>query len=222
MSTPAQCLANAENAKHSTGPKTEEGKAKVAMNGIRHGLFTAYERLAPADSARIGQFIEELHEGFPDQCAAYEDVIRDYAIAKWRNELSTRMESAFIASAIADERANPESAALIERHGEDILLGYALRHDAAGPNVFSKLMRYEARVKKELHRASGVYDQLLQTIAAQTVRANPMFRPNAETQQPAPPETAPQTPRNALCPCGSGMKFKRCCGADAPAVLCAA
>ncbi|MBL8173257.1 MAG: SEC-C domain-containing protein [Bryobacterales bacterium] len=29
----------------------------------------------------------------------------------------------------------------------------------------------------------------------------------------------PQTPRNALCPCGSGNKFKRCCGKDAPPVL---
>jgi len=32
-----------------------------------------------------------------------------------------------------------------------------------------------------------------------------------------------QTPRNALCPCGSGNKYKRCCGKNAPPVLtCAA
>jgi hypothetical protein len=28
-----------------------------------------------------------------------------------------------------------------------------------------------------------------------------------------------QTPRNALCPCGSGNKYKRCCGRNAPPVL---
>lgn len=34
------------------------------------------------------------------------------------------------------------------------------------------------------------------------------------------PETkGSQTPRNAQCPCGSGQKFKRCCGVEAPAVL---
>jgi uncharacterized protein YecA (UPF0149 family) len=27
------------------------------------------------------------------------------------------------------------------------------------------------------------------------------------------------TPRNAQCPCGSGQKYKRCCGKNAPAVL---
>jgi hypothetical protein len=29
----------------------------------------------------------------------------------------------------------------------------------------------------------------------------------------------PPTPRNAPCPCGSGQKYKRCCGRYAPAVL---
>jgi hypothetical protein len=28
-----------------------------------------------------------------------------------------------------------------------------------------------------------------------------------------------KTPRNALCPCGSGRKHKRCCGQSAPPVL---
>jgi hypothetical protein len=32
-------------------------------------------------------------------------------------------------------------------------------------------------------------------------------------------DSAPQTPRNAPCPCGSGQKYKRCCGKTAPPVL---
>jgi hypothetical protein len=34
--------------------------------------------------------------------------------------------------------------------------------------------------------------------------------------------TLNQTPRNATCPCGSGIKYKRCCGKQAPPVLNAA
>ncbi len=30
---------------------------------------------------------------------------------------------------------------------------------------------------------------------------------------PSPTEKYPGTPRNAFCPCGSGRKYKRCCGA---------
>jgi transposase len=37
-------------------------------------------------------------------------------------------------------------------------------------------------------------------------------------------DSAPGIPRNSSCPCGSGLKHKRCCGRSAPAVLgpCAA
>jgi uncharacterized protein YchJ len=47
-------------------------------------------------------------------------------------------------------------------------------------------------------------------------------------QEPEPEETtelasnckpAPQTARNAPCPCKSGEKYKRCCGKNAPPVL---
>jgi hypothetical protein len=38
MATSAQILANQANAQHSTGPKTDEGKAKASRNNIRHGL----------------------------------------------------------------------------------------------------------------------------------------------------------------------------------------
>ena len=219
MATPAQCIANAENAKLSTGPKTEAGKANVAKNGVQHGLFAAYERLAPADSARINEFIEELHDCFPEHCPAYEtDVIRDYAIAKWRSELFYRMEASFFESAIACGRALPETSALIEQSGEGILFGLALQRDAAGPNVQSKLMRYESRVTKELKRAREAYCQVLNLIGNRAEKAKPISSPKVESS----PAVPPQTPRNSPCPCGSGQKFKRCCGENAPAVLNAA
>lgn len=38
MTTLGQTLANRENAQKSTGPTSEEGKARVALNGVTHGL----------------------------------------------------------------------------------------------------------------------------------------------------------------------------------------
>ena len=214
MATPAQCIANVANAQHSTGPKTEEGKSRSARNGIKHGLFATYERLAPAECARVNEFIEELHDGFTEQCTSFEDIIRQYAIAKWRGELFYCMEASFYESAVADERMKDPEAS------QDLLLGGALRRDAEGPNLFSKLMRYESRVSKELRLARDAYFNLIQIIADN--KAKPISSPKSA----APPSVAPlgnaQTPRNAPCPCGSGQKFKRCCGEGAPAVLCAA
>jgi hypothetical protein len=37
---------------------------------------------------------------------------------------------------------------------------------------------------------------------------------------PAQPAACVEIARNALCPCGSGIKYKRCCGANAPPKLC--
>ena len=41
---------------------------------------------------------------------------------------------------------------------------------------------------------------------------------NVESVENTAPDSS-QTPRSARCPCGSGLKYKRCCGTNAPPVL---
>ncbi len=50
MATPAQVLSNQENAKHSTGPKTEAGKLNSKLNATRHGL-TGQTVVLPTEDA---------------------------------------------------------------------------------------------------------------------------------------------------------------------------
>ncbi len=55
------------------------------------------------------------------------------------------------------------------------------------------------------------------TAGYNTARREPEPEPEDEIHHNSSLST--QTPRNALCPCGSKLKYKRCCGKDAPPVL---
>ena len=216
MSSPAQCLANAGNAKLSTGPKSAEGKAAVAKNSVRHGLFARYENLSPEHSARVDEYLELFHEGFPQQCDLYEYIIHQFAVANWRQENYYRMESAFFNAAVHQETQDPQSASRCEGADVTTILGYALIRDCKGPNVLAKLLRYKSQVSKELELARNAYGQVMGDITEEKNRAKPILPPQPE---PALAEE-PQPPRNAPCPCGSGIKYKRCCGMTAPAIVC--
>ena len=47
MATDAQILANQQNAQHSTGPKTDDGKAASCKNNFRYGLTGASFTVLP-------------------------------------------------------------------------------------------------------------------------------------------------------------------------------
>ena len=58
MSSVRRIEANRQNAQRSTGPKTAEGKARVAQNAMAHGLFSR-RSLLPDEAL---QELEDLRE----------------------------------------------------------------------------------------------------------------------------------------------------------------
>jgi len=62
MATAAQYITNKENAQHSTGPRTEEGKKKSSLNAIRHGLTGQTVVLPNEDPGRYVKFREALYK----------------------------------------------------------------------------------------------------------------------------------------------------------------
>jgi hypothetical protein len=70
---------------------------------------------------------------------------------------------------------------------------------AGGPPNMDALMALADKQLARQYREGGI-GSFCKTAAAATASGN-------------------MTPRGAQCPCGSGMKFKRCCGKDAPPVL---
>jgi hypothetical protein len=60
MTSERQKAANRANALHSTGPKTQEGKAVVRLNAFRHGLLTRDVVLPGEDADAFGDFLNHV------------------------------------------------------------------------------------------------------------------------------------------------------------------
>ena len=92
MSTEKQIKANQQNAQKSTGPKTDEGKAAVSQNAVKHGLFAESvikgENEADYEAFHNGMFAELAPVG------VVEAVLAERAVSlTWRLKRAERMQS---------------------------------------------------------------------------------------------------------------------------------
>ena len=94
MSTQAQIDANRRNAQKSTGPKTEEGKATVARNAIKHGLFCQH-LILPGESE---EELETLRQGIYKRLRPADELEKLYVervvMAAWKIRRLLANESA--------------------------------------------------------------------------------------------------------------------------------
>jgi hypothetical protein len=79
-----QTRANRANALHSTGPRTDVGKARAAQNSIRHGL-TALDPVLPSeDRAPFDRHTAELLNEYQPQGPTETNLVHELADASWR------------------------------------------------------------------------------------------------------------------------------------------
>jgi hypothetical protein len=95
MATQAQITANQANAKHSTGPKSVEGKARVAQNAVKHGLTSTY--FVKADTKEDKKDFKDLDEALRAELnpqGALENLaFLDLLHAAWNLHRSRHMEA---------------------------------------------------------------------------------------------------------------------------------
>ena len=62
MATKAQIAANRANAQRSTGPRTDDGKAKARLNALRHGLCAGIPVMADETDEEMQTLLDTLRE----------------------------------------------------------------------------------------------------------------------------------------------------------------
>jgi hypothetical protein len=93
MATQQQIAANRLNAQHSSGPKTEAGRNRSRMNGVRHGLTGQVTTMTDEDRAAHEQFSKALMKDLaPDGAMEIQLARRVFTLESKQLQLLTRYE----------------------------------------------------------------------------------------------------------------------------------
>jgi hypothetical protein len=92
MSTDAQFRANQQNAQHSTGPKTEEGKAASCMNNFRHGFTGAFTVLPSEDQDEFDHLLCGLRAEHQPTTMTEKLLVDKMAQAHWLSLRAQRLQ----------------------------------------------------------------------------------------------------------------------------------
>ena len=154
MATRAQIKANGNNAKKSTGPRTEEGKARIAKNALKHGLLARDTVLPGEDPADFDSQLTALEADIQPANSLEFELVRQIADTQWRMRRLTRLETGFIAAAVDDTRRHAEKhrpdTLLPGYDGETMLLGSAMLDRT---QAFVHLARYDGHLSRRFFRA---------------------------------------------------------------------
>jgi hypothetical protein len=92
MATESQNNANRSNAQHSTGPRTEAGKANSSRNHLTLGLYTRQDYVKPDERDLYKHFCETMHDELAPQTLLQESLVSEITGATWRLRRCSNVE----------------------------------------------------------------------------------------------------------------------------------
>ena len=131
MSTSAaQLAANAANSQHSTGPRTEEGKARSSQNASKHGLSGRSVAVAPGEHEEFQQLLADFTAEIKPQGVVQQTLFDELVAAAWNLRRARRMEAELCT----------------EMEYRDLLASDDLQ------TKFDRLGRHKTRLERTFHR----------------------------------------------------------------------
>jgi hypothetical protein len=149
----ARQTASAANARLSTGPRTEEGKARSSQNARKHGLTAAQLIIAAEDREEFEELSAQLHTDIRPEGALQQILFDQLVASAWNLRRIGSMEAELTASAKSylDILDNPDLTAKLDR-----------------------LARHQTRIERSFHRSLRELKSL-QTDAALAPTLPPAF-----------------------------------------------
>jgi hypothetical protein len=140
VSTESQIEANRENAKLSTGPKREAGKAAAALNNTRHGLAGAFRVLPSESQSDFDELLATLRD--EHQAATFTETTLVEAMAQhhWLRQRALNLESSCY---------DPATGQITDQKQLALLLRYQTTHERAFHKALNDLLKLRAAKQKE-------------------------------------------------------------------------
>ncbi|CAG2155562.1 hypothetical protein LMG31506_05454 [Cupriavidus yeoncheonensis] len=96
MTSPKKALANQQNSKKSTGPKTPQGKANSSSNSVRHGILAAQLLLGDESPTDFQLLLDGLRASLRPAGTLEQALVEKIAVSLWRQRRLIRAETAGI------------------------------------------------------------------------------------------------------------------------------
>jgi hypothetical protein len=163
--------ANRRNAAKSTGPRTADGKKKVAMNALRHGFFAkgllVQHRDGNEDQTEYDALYLRIFQYFQPVGWLEEFRVDQIAFSSWRLRRLLRCESGIITKALAENDYNREQSKadkLLEPEStpsSNPTIAAITDHLFLLPKEeLDGLLQFEAMVHRQLNHALGDIERL--------------------------------------------------------------
>jgi len=149
MASPAQILANRENAKLSSGPQTHQGKQTSSRNAIRHGLTGTQIVMPGEDEEAYAELREGMVQSYRPANEAERVLVDQIAANAWRLMRAQRIETAFLAKLAegAEDPAEAIALAFLEKP-KDVARMH--RYVAAAQSAYYKAITHLAKLQKNV------------------------------------------------------------------------
>ena len=155
MITDLQLIANRDNATHSTGPRTPEGKKRSSLNATRHGLTGQVIVMPYEDLEAYNAFVERYINGLDPRNEPEKQLAVDMANNVWKLNRCTSIESGIYAMGHHDfaDRNNAD-------HPEVHAALTAATTYLENSRQLENLSRQENRLRRTLQQSTKLYQDM--------------------------------------------------------------
>ena len=145
MATPAQINANRLNARKSTGPRSDEGKAASRFNALQHGIDARSLVIPGEDPAELDALALDYHRQFHPDGPLENYLVETLIHADWTRRRYTRVQAQLLNLLLKAQQAAPAAS--------ESPLATVLQDDARGPNLLDKVRRQLVSSERSYFRA---------------------------------------------------------------------